>query len=320
MGRHLFRTSFVALAMLTLAACDQQQTSPAEDAVSDAEDPIVVTVNGTALRQSDLIQLLESMPPEMRQMPPAFMYDQMVTQLVNRHLLIKAALAAGYEDNADVLERLEDLKGDILREAWLFDEIDKRITDDRLQAAYEERYADFEGEAERHARHILVDTEEQAQDLIDQINEGGDFIALANEHSTDKVSVDGDLGYFAPSVMVAPFAEAAFALEVGAMSQEPVQTQFGWHVILVEDERAAQAPSFEEVEAELRQTETRKAYTDIIAELREKAVIEIPDDPTLEEPAPIVPVVDEPEMEEPAADEAPAEEQQSEDPSEDTED
>ena len=282
MRRSLTLTACACLTATMLVACDQQQSEDAS-AQDDADNPVIVTVDGTALRQSDMAAIFETMPQDAR-IPPAMMYDSLLSEMVDRHLAIKAAKAAGYEDKDDIKEQLDFALGQILRRAWIFDEIDRRLDDERLRSAYDAKYADYEGEPERHARHILVETEKQAIEIIEEINNGGDFIALANEHSTDPVSVDGDLGYFGRGVMVPEFDEATFALEVGTTSQEPVKSDFGYHIILVEDERITTAPAYEEVVESLRQEESLKVYDEIVQSLRDNAEIVYADEEEMTEP------------------------------------
>jgi peptidyl-prolyl cis-trans isomerase C len=129
------------------------------------------------------------------------------------------------------------------------------------------------------ARHILVRTQEEAEAIIEQLDAGADFAELAVEKSTDPGKGDGgDLGYFGPGQMVEPFEEAAFALEVGAYTKEPVQTQFGWHVIKVEDRRAQQPPAFEDVKEQIRSILFRDAYGSVVEKARAGAKIEILDE------------------------------------------
>jgi len=160
----------------------------------------------------------------------------------------------------------------ILRTVYLTREIDKKSDDKKLHASYDAWLKDNPPQQEIHARHILLETEKDARAVIAEIKAGKDFAALAKEKSTGpSASNGGDLGYFKQADMVKPFADAAFALKVGATSAEPVKTQFGWHVIKVEDKRTAKAPSFEEMKPQLHDKAAGEIAMDIVKGLREHA-------------------------------------------------
>jgi peptidyl-prolyl cis-trans isomerase C len=131
-----------------------------------------------------------------------------------------------------------------------------------------------------HARHILVKTKEEAEAIIKQLDGGADFQKLANEHTNDPSGKTngGDLGWFGPGQMVPEFDKAAFALDVGKYTKEPVQTQFGWHVIKLEDKRAKQPPAFDDVKDQAKQAVIRDKYFAMVKELRAAAKVEIPDE------------------------------------------
>jgi peptidyl-prolyl cis-trans isomerase C len=170
---------------------------------------------------------------------------------------------------------LAKARADVLRDAYLRRKIDEGTTAERLRARYDD-LQDDEGFAEEevHARHILVGSEDEAKTLITELAGGADFGALAGEHSVDPSarSNGGDLGFFRRGQMVPEFAEAAFALAPGQRTQEPVQTQFGWHVIEVLDRRMGM-PSFEETEPRLRQEVAREIVTALVGDLRDGAEI-----------------------------------------------
>jgi peptidyl-prolyl cis-trans isomerase C len=149
------------------------------------------------------------------------------------------------------------------------------MTEERLRAAYETYKENNPPQQQVKASHILVEEKELAQDLIKQLDEGAEFAELASEHSTGPSGKQGgDLGFFGEGEMVKPFSEAAFQLEVGEVVDEPVETQFGWHVIKVTDKRTQEPNSFEEMEDQLRQQVRQEAVQSIIADLREGAEVE----------------------------------------------
>ena len=276
MGRSIHRFVIATSLIVPLAACDQQLSS-APVAIESSGD-VVATVNGRDLHESDLQAIYDGLPPEARQLPFGFLHDQLVPVLVNRTLMSEAADAAGYAAMPKVQQDIAAASADIIRDAWIFDQIEQETTDERLRVVYDERIAELvaDGSIERHARHILVENEALAIDLISQLGDGGDFITLANAHSIDTASVDGDLGYFGRDVMVPAFEEATFAMDVGAYSPEPVKSDFGYHIILVEDERPVIPPSFESMRNELAQSQMRSIYDEIVEGLRGKATINIP--------------------------------------------
>jgi len=284
MGRPLLRLAIATALMVGISACDQMQSStPVANeingqAATEISGDVVATVNGRDLHESELQAVYDGLPAEARQLPFGFLHDQLLPVLVNWTLMSEAADAARYGDKPKVQQDIAIASADIIRDAWMFDRIEAETTDERLRAIYDERIAELlaDGEFERHARHILVEDQELAIDLIKQLGDGGDFVVLANAHSIDTASVDGDLGYFGLGAMVPEFEEATFAMEVGRYSTEPVKSNFGYHIILVEDERPVIPPSFESMRNELAQSQVRAIYEEIIEGLRASATIDIP--------------------------------------------
>jgi peptidyl-prolyl cis-trans isomerase C len=160
----------------------------------------------------------------------------------------------------------------VLAEAWISDEIRKRVTKAKLKAAYDTYIADTGSREEVKARHILVADEQTAEDIISQLKGGVDFITLAKEKSTGPSGPNGgDLGYFGRGAMVPAFETAAFNLDIGKHSQAPVQTQFGWHVILLEDKRTAMPPSYGALEPQLQQNLINQNLARLLDGLRQSA-------------------------------------------------
>jgi len=164
----------------------------------------------------------------------------------------------------------------VIQDFWLQREIARKVTAEKLQQSYEERLKSMPAEEEVHARHILVATEDEAKAIIADLKKGGDFDKLAKEKSTDKASgaEGGDLGWFKKSDMVKEFADAAFALKKGELSETPIKTQFGYHVIKLEDRRQAPPPAFEEMQDQLREELAREAVTAMLDQLRASAKID----------------------------------------------
>jgi len=164
----------------------------------------------------------------------------------------------------------------VVQDFWLQKELAKRVTPDKLQARYQEKLKSMPAEDEVHARHILVATEQEAKDLLAELKKGTPFDKLAKEKSTDKASgaEGGDLGWFKRTDMVKEFSDAAFALKKGETSEAPVKTQFGYHLIKVEDRRQAPPPSFEELADQLREEVQRETVTQYIDQLHANAKVE----------------------------------------------
>lgn len=249
----------------------------AQSALSSAmaqEKISVGSVNGQEIYLNEVMQLTEQLPEDYRRQPLEGYYPNLVAEIINTKLGAKAAQAASLEDNPLVQDALRIAKERILAEAYFATEMRKIVTDEEIQAAYDRFVSDSDSREEISARHILVNEEEEALDLIEKLNDGADFAALAQEFSTGPSGPKGgDLGYFGRGQMVPDFEAAAFALEIGTYSAMPVQTQFGWHVIKLEDKRTQAAPSLEEMRGQIAQGLSQQALARLIEELRKDATI-----------------------------------------------
>ncbi len=233
--------------------------------------------------------------------------DKLIDELVKRELLIQEAKNKGLDKSAEIIERLEMMKGALLSQAAVEDYIKANpVTDADLQAEYDKQIGDVAGGTEFKARHILVKTEDEAKAIIAELDKGADFAELATTKSTGPSKAQGgDLGWFGATQMVPPFSEAVAKLENGKYTTAPVQTQFGWHVILREDSRQQTPPPFEAVKAELEPMVQRQKLTNYLEALRKGAQVEIL--VPLVEVAPVE-VIEEVEVTEPTDEEAPIEE------------
>ena len=270
------RTQPLALVLAFALAASGAALAQDDAAEAAADDPVVATVNGTEFRMSDLEASHQELPQQYRQMPLEVIYDTLIDRLVDGQLLLEAAEAENIADDEAVQATLERARADVLRQAMIMEAVEEATTEEALQAAYEERKAQPDFAVEQvTARHILVETPEEAAAVIQQLDDGADFAELAIEKSTDPAAAanGGELGTFARGSMVPPFEAAAFAMEPGTYSSEPVQTQFGHHVILVEAKEETE-PSFAEVEQELRAELARSAIEDLIEEVSADAEIE----------------------------------------------
>lgn len=267
----------------------------AQDAET-AEDPTVAIVDGTPIVFSQVRAYAASLPPQYQQ---AFdqIFPFLVQRMVDLALIDKAAKAGGLSDDEEVQERVTRLTVEVMREVYMERLLAAEVSEDEVQARYQAYLEENPPEQEVRARHILLESEEAAREVIVALEGGADFARLAEERSTGPSSAQGgDLGYFTGQQMVPNFAEAAFALEPGSYTSDPVQTEFGWHVILVEDKRPKAPPSYEQLEPQLKQELQGAAVERHLAELRSGAEIEVFEraQPKPEEPAMMPPAGQEP--------------------------
>lgn len=242
-------------------------------------DRVVATVGDKAVRLGDVITLRRGLPQQYQQLPDEILTRGLIEQLVDQTLLAEKALADGLDTDPGIQFQLENQIRAVLAEAYMRAAVTERVTEETVRAEYETRYAEVEPEQEVRASHILVESEEQAQALMEELEGGADFAALAAEHGTDGTAQrGGDLGYFVKSDMVEPFADAAFEIAVGETGG-PVQTPFGWHLIKVVDKRDRAAPAFEEVAGQIAGEMQQEAQRALIDDLRAEADVEIIEPP-----------------------------------------
>jgi len=261
----------VAIAALTLLTTGA--VAFGQDAAPD--DPIVATVDGAEVRRTEVEAAAATLPEQMRQMPMQMLYDTLLDRVIDFRLLSNEAEQRDVGDDPDAVAALAQARAAVLRDVLIRRVIEEGTSEDKLRALYEERKAE-EGFAheEVHARHILVEGEDEAKAVIEELEGGADFAEVAKEHSIGPSGPGGgDLGYITREQVVPAFGDAAFDLAAGETSKEPVQTQFGWHVIGVVDRRDVE-PTFEDSEPQLRQDLARELVTNLVDELREGAEIE----------------------------------------------
>lgn len=232
-------------------------------------DTVVATVNGTEITLGHMIVLKSRLPAQYQQLPPAVLFEGILDQLVQQSLLGEEVkeLSTGSRMTLENEERA-------LRAAEAIQNLtNQAATDEALQAAYNDVYGSADPETEYNASHILVPTEEEAQSIIADLEAGADFAETAQEKSTGPSGPrGGELGWFGQGAMVAPFEQAVMAMEAGTIS-EPVQTQFGWHVIKLNETRLKSAPALEEVRGELMEKVRMDAIDARVTELVEGADI-----------------------------------------------
>ena len=212
-------------------------------------DVVVATVNGEEIKMGHVVMVYDTLPQQYKSLPAEQVFQGIVEQIIQQIVLAQAAT----NPNAKYIEFAVDNERRILTASQMIDEITTEATrEDKLHAYYDATYQSADLGREYNASHILVESEEEAKDLIVKLSDGADFAALAQEFSTGPSGPNGGaLGWFGQGRMVAPFEQAVMSLTVGEVSPLPVQTQFGWHVIILNDMRAVQAPAFEEVSGEI---------------------------------------------------------------------
>jgi peptidyl-prolyl cis-trans isomerase C len=199
----------------------------------------------------------------------AMLFPQLVDRLVNQKLFATAAIAEGLDKEEEFQRRMTFIRDSLLQESFVASRIEAELTEERLRADYDKMVAETPPAEEVRARHILLETEEQAKAVIVEIAGGADFAETAKAKSTGPSGPNGgDLSFFKHEQMVKPFADAAFAMQPGEVSKDPVQTQFGWHVIKVEERRTSAPPTFEESAEELRNQGAQQIVTALIERLR----------------------------------------------------
>lgn len=249
---------------------------PPAQAAQPLKDPVVATVNGQPIRLSELEIAQQSLPQQYRNVPLQAVFPALLDRLIDSKLVVQEGKKNKITDDPAFKRRMAFVEEQVLQDFWIQREIARLVTAEKLQKRYEERLKQMPAEDEVRARHILVSTEDEAKTLIAEIKKGTAFDKLAKEKSTDKASgaEGGDLGWFKKSDMVKEFADAAFALKKGELTETPVKTQFGYHIINVEDRRQAPPPAFEEMQDQLRDEMAREVVSAQIDQLRSGAKIE----------------------------------------------
>ena len=251
--------------------------SPA--AFAQGADPVLAKVNGSEIRQSDVAIAEEELAPSLAQMDPATKKDNVLAFLIDMKIVAKAAEDKKIADRDDFKSRLAFARNRLLMDNLLAVEGKAATNDEAMKKVYEDAAKQITGEQEVRARHILVETEAEAKTVEDELKKGADFAELAKKKSKDPGAADGgDLGFFTKDQMVPEFSAVAFALEPGKVS-DPVKSQFGWHVIKVEEKRNRQAPDFATVKPQIETYVTRKAQADYVTKLRAEAKVERMDQP-----------------------------------------
>lgn len=262
------------------AVPDQPPAESAEAApVSEGDikpgNPVVARVDGKDITRLDVFNLVQTLPPQTRQMPLEKLFPMAVDQLISAKVIEKKTEGVDLSADEEVKKQLELAREQIERSVYIQKEVSKKVTDDRLKAAYEDYKKNFPEVKEVKASHILVKEEAKAAEIIEKLNEGGDFAALAKENSIDGTAKNGgDLGYFVKQDVVPAFGDAAFKLDVGKFSEKPVKSDFGYHIIKVEDKRNRPVPEFAEAKPFLEAQVRRQVLEELIGGWRDAAKVE----------------------------------------------
>ena len=269
--------------------------SPGANTVApQSEGPVVAKVNGVEIREGDIKLAEEDIGEQITQVPPEAKRDYLVTYVGDMILLTQAAEAKKIGDSNEFKQQLEFTRKKLLMAKLLDSEAKAASTEGAMRKIYDDAAKQMKPEEEVHARHILLETEEEAKAVQEELQKGADFAETAKSKSKDPgaAAEGGDLGFFSKDQMVPEFADAAFKLEKGQLS-EPVKSPFGWHVIRVEDKRTRPMPDYEQVKPQLETFVARKAQSEYLAKLREGATIERLDKPAeapAAPPSPTIPV------------------------------
>ncbi len=234
----------------------------------------VASLNGETLYLRELVRLAEQLPAQYQQIPFAQLYGQLIDELIDTRLAATAGREAAIDQRPEVAVAVRLTIDKLVAEIWLGQALSEQVDEAAIGKAYDAYVADAGSREEVNAAHILVEDEQTAKDIITALDGGAEFASLAKEKSTGPSGPNGgDLGYFKRGAMVPGFENAAFALEVGAYTKEPVQTQFGWHIIELKDRRTAEPMPLAEMAGQLRQTLQRQALVRVLEQLRVGAEI-----------------------------------------------
>jgi peptidyl-prolyl cis-trans isomerase C len=277
----------LAIAALLLASCGKGPSSESNAQNStprSPDDPVVVRVNGVEIGQSDIAFADEEVGGTMPAMAPEQKREYLITYLTDVVILAQAAEKEKLGDSPDVKRQVAFARNKVLMEALLQNTAKAAETDAEMHKVYDQAVKEMGAEQEVHARHILVETEDEAKAIEVELKDGADFAEEAKKKSKDPGAANGgDLGYFTKDQMVPEFSEVAFKLDKGQIS-DPIHTQFGWHIIKVEDKRVKPTPSYEEVKSQVENYIARRAQSQLVDGLRKTATIERLDKPQAPSP------------------------------------
>ena len=238
-------------------------------------DKIVAKINGSNLYLSDINNAKKMLDPQAQKYPLKIVYDFLLDDLINNRLITEAARKIGIDREEEIKRQIKDSEKNILYRAFMDRAINREVSNNQLKLKYNEYIKSSSGIEEIRARHILVQTREQALEAIELLKKGSDFSDLAKKISTAPTKIiGGDLGYFGRDSMVSPFSKAAFSLKIGEFTSSPIKTQFGWHIIKVEDKRVKKTEAFENMKAKIIKEIILRREEAFVAKLRKTAKIQ----------------------------------------------
>lgn len=246
---------------------------------ASADDVVVAQINGVDIKQSDLDFAASEVGAQLANFPPEDRRRMLLQFVIENELMAEAAAKAGLDSGQSFEDRIKYHRRRALRDAYFDKSVRNAVPDEEAKKIYDQKVAGMKPEEEIHARHILVATEAEAKEVKERLQKGEDFATVAKEKSKDPSAEGGDLGFFSRGQMLKPFEDAAFALKEGEIS-DPVQTQFGWHIIKVEDKRTKPTPTFDQVKTQIDNYIAHRAQAALVDKLRGGANIE-----RLEQPA-----------------------------------
>ncbi len=242
---------------------------PKKKVVLDA----VAVIDGEAIEMAEIKEMVNDMP-QLAELPFETIYPNLLEMLVNNKVIMRGAKKAGVLDRPEIKKQLRLAREQIVGQTYLDELLKAHTTEEELREVYNREVKNFRREEEIHARHILVKTEKEAEDLLVLLKAGADFAELADKKSLDENTKGGDLGYFTKAMMIPEFGDAVFDMKKDQLSA-PIKTPFGWHVVLVEDKRLANPPSFDEVRDDIERAVMETKLQQVLEEERAKLNVQI---------------------------------------------
>lgn len=260
--KYLLATSAIVVVLLAGAATYKVW--------AEKNNGIAAVVNGEKITVAEIKETYDENPQIKAQVPFDEFYSRALDVIVNGKLALQAATKANVQASAEYQKELAQMQEDLARKVYIDQQVEARVTDEEVKKFYDEYVKNFKSVKEIKAKHILVDTEDLAKEIIAKLDKKAKFDDLAREYSKDQP----DLGYFTEEMMVPEFSSVAFAMEKGTYSKEPVKTEFGYHIIYVEDIRDTKPLELSAIEPQIKSNLAQKAVDDVIADLHENAQIE----------------------------------------------
>lgn len=275
MARHTAIALFAVAASIAISMPLHAQKSAEKSVAGSAKKTVVANVEGEKIYRRDVEAAFRSLPPEIQKRGLENVYENVLEMLIERRMVTIYGRRENYHKDKEVKRRLKLAEDQIIREVYLNKLINKYLTEDRVRAHYDAFVKQNPPKAEVRARHILVKDEAKAKALLGEIQSGKDFAEVARTNSVGpSASRGGDLGYFTAGEMVKAFSDVAFKLKKGEVSKTPVKTQFGWHIIKVEDTRTRKAPPYEKIKGRMRREVWTELGQNFLRQYREQAKVE----------------------------------------------